>query len=424
MADSAKIGVVGLGYVGLPLVILAGVRGCYVCGIDQDEGRIANLIEGKSYISDIPDKDVQLLLDNGLLRASTDYSELSSCDVIVVCVPTPLTDDKKPDYTYLLSAARNIAAVLHPGQLVIIESTVAPGTTATEILPLLETNGLTAGKDFHLSYSPERIDPGNKQYRLNNIPKLVAGLTPACQALALLFYKVLGLATVPVRTIETAEMAKLLENTYRDVNIALVNEMAIVCHRNALNIWEVIYAASTKPFGFQPFYPGPGVGGHCVPVDSVYYAFWARESGIPAELAEHARRVNSYMPHYITEMVRDALAAEGKALFESKILVLGVSYKKDVGDMRESSAIKLIEILEAEGAEVNYHDPFIENIQIKQTDKYRVTLNERIISSYDCVILAVAHSYYNPAWLNSLSTVIVDLTNTLTEIPDKKLNRL
>lgn len=417
------MGIVGLGYVGLPLAVLAGGRGYPVVGIDDNSGRIASLNMGKSYITDITDKDLQELLEKGF-SAGKDYRELAACDIIIVCVPTPLAANRLPDYSYLAGAAREIAAVLRRGQLVIVESTVAPGTTEGTVLPLLEEHGLTAGVDFFLSYSPERIDPGNKKYRLGNIPKLVAGLTPACSNHAGNFYRALGLTVVPVRALAVAEMAKLLENTYRDVNIALVNELARVCRANGIDAWEVIEAAATKPFGFQAFYPGPGVGGHCVPVDTVYYTSWARAGGVRARLAEHARRINDYMPHYVAGVVAKALAASGKAVRGSKILVLGVAYKKDSGDVRESPSLKLLELLKAQGAEVGFHDPFVKNVRIGTMELRGAALDIQTVLSQDCVVLAVAHSTYHLPWLYATSPIIVDLTNALAAFEDKKIWRL
>lgn len=419
-----KIGVIGLGYVGLPLLLLATYKGYSVLGIDLDKEKIASLENGKSYSPDITDNELQTIFAKGLIKVSTDYSLLPSCDVIVVCVPTPLSSDRKPDYSHLVRAVNEIADRLRQGQLIIVESTVAPGTTDTMVRPHLQSGGLKAGTDFFLSYSPERIDPGNKEFKLNTIPKLVAGFTPTCQLLARKFYDSLGLATVPVRTLATAEMAKLLENTYRDVNIALVNEMAQACHATSINIWEVINAAATKPFGFQAFYPGPGVGGHCVPVDSVYYTSWARENGTPAKLAELARNVNAAMPQYVTDIIKKTLTASDKTIRGSKILVLGVSYKKDTHDVRESSVIKLIEQLLTEGAEVNFNDPLVENIHINSAKLQRISLDINSISQQDCVILAMAHSAYNLSWLYSISPAIIDLTNAMADFTNKKLTKL
>ena len=421
--NSRKLGVIGLGYVGLPLAILAGQKEFTVLGIDNDEDKVASLRQGKSYITHTQNKELQNLLNNRFIQFITDYGGLTHCEVIVVCVPTPLTRDKKPDYSYLICAVREIAAVLRRGQLVIIESTVAPQATKEIILPILEATGLIGGIDFYIAHSPERIDPGNKDFGVADIPKLVAGLTPACRALACSFYQQLGLTVVPVSALAVAELAKLLENTYRDVNIAFINEMAQVCRANNIDIWEVIAAATTKPFGFQPFYPGPGVGGHCVPVDSVYYATWARSSGTPAKLAEYARVVNDAVPQYVSSMIVDSLP-QGIDMSASKIMVLGVTYKKDSNDVRESPVIKLIELLTEEGAQVSFHDPFVAQIRVKDKVLSGTVLEEAIIAKHHCIVLAVPHSTYNFSWIHRVSPSIVDLTNTLESWPHRQNNKM
>jgi UDP-N-acetyl-D-glucosamine dehydrogenase len=403
----ARIGVIGLGYVGLPLAVLAGLKGYSVVGIEQDRERIDSLREGMSYIPDIADRDLQHLLNNKRIEFSDDYVKLSSCDVIVICVPTPLTTDGKPDYSCLVSAATRISAVLRQETACDCGEYCGTGHNAG-YNPADSSGRRDDGRErLFISYSPERLDPGNIEYSLSNIPKLVAGLTPSCQSSACFFYESLGLTVVPVRSIAAAEMAKLLENTYRDVNIALVNEMAQVCRRNNIDIWEVVEAASSKPFGFQAFYPGPGVGGHCVPVDSVYYTSWARASGKPAELAEKARRINASMPQFVAGIISETLAEAGKTVAGSKILVLGMTYKKDTNDARESPVIKLVEHLKAEGATMAFHDPFVEKIASSPAHLARIDLNDSTVSGQDCVVLAVAHSVYNLSWLYSKSPVLL-----------------
>ncbi len=424
ISDQQKICVIGLGYVGLPLFVLAAQNNYSVLGIDLDKDKIDNLKYGKSYNQEISDYDIQTFLTKDFVTISTDYSGLSSCDVIVVCVPTPLSAKGKPDYSLLSRAVDEIALRLRQGQLVIIESTVAPGTTKNLVLSRLQAGGLSVGTDFFLSYSPERIDPGNKSYKLNNIPKLAAGATHICRLLAQNFYSSLGLTVIPVPSLAVAEMAKLLENTYRDVNIALVNEMAQICHANNINIWDVINAAATKPFGFHAFYPGVGVGGHCVPIDSVYFTHWAWEKGTSAKLCELARKINTEMPSYITNIIINTLAASNKILRGSKILILGVSYKKDTNDVRESSALKLITQLQMEGAQVSFHDPMVESIEINSTILHRVTPDSNFISQQDCVVLALAHSAYNLSGIYSASTSIIDLTNAMADYPENRLTRL
>ncbi|MBS4008130.1 MAG: nucleotide sugar dehydrogenase [Clostridium sp.] len=422
--QSRKIGVVGLGYVGLPLAILAGIKGYDVLGIDLNKQKVATLLAGNSYISDVSDQDLQALLSAGNMRIQSDYRELSGCDVIVICVPTPLTEEKKPDYSSLIGAAKGIAAVLRQGQLVILESTVAPGITETTVLPLLEAEGQIGGKDFFLAYSPERIDPGNETFGLQNSAKLVAGLTAICRYAALQMYQALGIEVVPVSSFAVAEMAKLLENTYRDINIALINEVAQVCHAGNVNIWEVIEAAATKPFGFQAFYPGPGVGGHCIPVDSIYYSCWARANGVPAKLAEHARLVNAAMPKYLAGRIREILQSIGKMLSGSNILILGVTYKQNIADLRESPSVELIKELRRKGCIVCFHDPYVSEISIDSIQLERISLHEEEVSGQDCVVLAVAHSAYNLAWLSEVSPLIFDLTNCMAKFPHEKIKKL
>ena len=422
--EFAKIGVVGLGYVGLPLAILAGINGYDVLGIDLDKKKVATLLSGNSYVSDVSDQDLQVLLCAGNIRIQSHYSELPGCDVIVICVPTPLTEEKNPDYSYLIGAVKGIAAVLRQGQLVVLESTVAPGITDSTVLPLLEAGGQKGGKDFFLAYSPERIDPGNKSYGLQNTAKLVAGLTDRCQFFAQQMYRALGIEVIPVRTLAVAEMAKLLENTYRDLNIAFINELAQVCHASSINIWEVIDAAASKPFGFQLFYPGGGVGGHCIPVDSVYYSYWARANGVPAKLAEHARLVNAAMPLYVAGRISEILQSTGKALLGSNILVLGVTYKQDIGDIRESPSVELIKQLRKDGCIVSFHDPYIAEINTNFATLKRISLDEQAVVRQDCIVLAVAHSAYNLAWLYDVSPVIFDLTNRMAKFPQEKIRKL
>jgi UDP-N-acetyl-D-glucosamine dehydrogenase len=420
----AGVAVIGLGYVGLPLAVLAAKKGYRVLGIDKNREKVASLERGELYIAEVPGSELRNLTGGGLLRNVTEYTELPSYDVILVCVPTPLSDGGRPDYRHLQAAAKEIAARLRPGQLIIVESTVAPGTTASLFLPLLQERQMEAGYDFYLAYSPERIDPGNREYSLGNIPKLVAGTTPACRRLARFFYHSLGITTIPVRDMETAEMAKLLENTYRDVNIALVNEMAQVCRYNGLDIREVISAAATKPFGFQAFYPGTGVGGHCVPVDSIYYTTWARESGRPAVLAEKARAVNAAMPLHAANVISEALAEEGRQLAGSKILLLGVTYKKDINDTRESSALKLLELLQEKGAKVSFHDPLVQAVSLRSGTLRGVSLNNSILAGRDCVVIAVAHTAYDLSRIYTSSRLIVDLTNALAGFPTGKIRKL
>lgn len=406
-----KVGVVGLGYVGLPFAIHCSKRGYPVIGFDQDIRKVDTLKHGASYISYISDEEIKGFAEQNTVTCN--FEDLNLCDIIVVCVPTPLTPDHKPDYSHLDAAAGDIAARMRKGQLIIVESTVECGTTTGRILPVLESSGLQAGRDFFLAFSPERVDPGNQLYSLENTPKLVSGATAGCLNLARAFYEELGMLVVTVSSPEIAEMAKLLENTYRDVNIAFINELADICRHKGISVWEVIDAASTKPYGFQTFYPGPGVGGHCIPVDSIYYTHSARHLGVSAVLAETARIINATQPLRVVQRLELLLNSRGKQLAKSKILLLGVTYKKDINDVRESPSLEIFEMLLSKNAQVSYHDPFIENISISSGDVKRIKLSRNFIQEQDCVVVAVGHSEYNWTWLKKHSPLIFDLTNTI-----------
>lgn len=410
---SARICIIGLGYVGLPLTLLCVKKGYSAIGIDMDKQKIDYLKSGKSYIVDVSDKEVILALKNGSLKVTFDYKEITLCDIILICVPTPITADCEPDYSYILSAVKSIAENLCREQLIIIESTVAPGTTESLVMQSLLDIGLKPDRDFYLAYSPERIDPGNKLYNIENTPKLAAGVTLRSQLLTKIFYEQLGIRTISIELPIVAELAKLLENVYRDVNIALINEMAQVCALSNISIWEVISAASTKPYGFQAFYPGVGVGGHCVPVDSVYYSSWAREKGFVPGLVERARKLNSSMPDYIALRLKEILSSRGKSIKESKIFILGVTYKKDVNDIRNSPVIKLMEKLTSEDAIISYHDPFFKKVNINKKEYLRTEIERSVLTDQDCVVLASAHSCYNSIPLQDICPLIFDLTDTI-----------
>jgi UDP-N-acetyl-D-glucosamine dehydrogenase len=352
-----KIGVVGMGYVGLPLAIAFADAGADVVCLDTDAGRIERLRRGESYIEDVPDMDLAALSDR--LEPTTEVAELSSCDAVVICVPTPLSNSREPDLTYLLTAGAALAEVLQPGQLVVLESTTYPGTTREELAPILERSGLVAGEDFHLAFSPERIDPGRTDHTIRTTPKLVGGLTPASTERARDLYAQVCDEVVVLSSPEAAELAKLLENVFRSVNIAFVNELAQLCDRLGIDVWEVIDAASTKPFGFMRFDPGPGMGGHCLPIDPFYLAFKAQEHNFEPAFIELAGKVNQAQPAYCVERIERALASDGKPVVGSRVLILGASYKGGVGDTRESPALKIIGRLQDLGAEVSYHDPFV-----------------------------------------------------------------
>ena len=352
-----KVGIIGLGYVGLPLAVAFAEQGHDVVGVDVDRRTVEGLAAGRSRIEDVPDERIAAIGDR--LQATTDATPLAECDAVLICVPTPLANQREPDLSYISEAGRALAAVLRKGQLVVLESTTYPGTTRERLLPILEESGLTAGEDFQLAFSPERIDPGRTDYDVRTTPKVIGGLTDACRARARELYGLICDEVVEVSTPEAAEMTKLLENIFRSVNIALVNELAVLCDRMQIDLWEVIDAAATKPYGFMRFDPGPGMGGHCLPVDPFYLAFKAREYDFPAEFIELAGKVNEQQPHYCVDRIGRALNDVGKPVRGSRVLLVGVSYKAGVGDMREAPALKIIHLLNELGADVAYHDPHI-----------------------------------------------------------------
>jgi len=380
------IGIVGLGYVGLPLAVEFAEAGQRVVGIDTNQARVNQLRAGESYIEDIPSERLQAVASR--IEATTRTSRLAQCDAIIVAVPTPLTANREPDLAPLISAAQAVADALQPGQLVILESTTYPGTTRERVLPILEETGLVAGRDFHLAFSPERVDPGNETYSLHNTPKILGGLTPACRNRAEAVYGLVCEQIVPVSTLEVSEMAKLLENIFRSVNIALVNELARLADRMNIDIHEVIDAAATKPFGFMRFDPGPGMGGHCLPVDPFYLSWKARELDFATEFIELAGKVNQTQPYFCVEQAERALNEQGKAVKGSKIAVLGVAYKPGVGDIRESPALKIIDRLQALGAEVAYHDPYVP--ELKQFELQNTDL-EQALAGADVALIVTAH---------------------------------
>jgi UDP-N-acetyl-D-glucosamine dehydrogenase len=355
-----KVGIIGLGYVGLPLAVAFAEAGHDVVGVDVDRRTVEGLTNGKSRIEDVPDRRIAAIGDR--LQATTEAAPLADCDAVLICVPTPLANQREPDLSYVSEAGQSLAGVLRKGQLVVLESTTYPGTTRERLQPILEESGLTAGEDFHLAFSPERIDPGRTDFTIKTTPKVVGGLTEACRERARELYSEVCDTVVEVSTPEAAEMTKLLENIFRSVNIALVNELAVLCDRMGIDFWEVVDAASTKPYGFMRFDPGPGMGGHCLPVDPFYLSFKAREYDFPAEFIELAGKVNQQQPHYCVDRVTRALNDVGKAVRGSRVLLLGVSYKANVGDMREAPALKIAHLLAELGADVAYHDPHVANV--------------------------------------------------------------
>lgn len=419
-AKKARIGVIGLGYVGLPIVLRFCEEGFRVIGFDVDPEKIKALGSGRSYIKHIPSERIAAFVKKrpALFEATTDMSRLKEADAVVICVPTPLSDKREPDLTYVENTGKEIARTLRPGQLVSLESTTYPGTTEELLLPMLEQKGLKAGKDFFLVFSPEREDPGRQDFSIKTTPKVVGGVTDRCTELGATLYSNIVDRVVRVSSTRVAEMTKLLENIYRGVNIALVNELKMLCHRMDMDIWEVIEASKTKPFGFHAFYPGPGLGGHCIPIDPFYLTWKAREFDFSTRFIELAGEINSNMPYYVVGRVMDALNDRGQSLKGSNVLVLGIAYKKDVDDLRESPSLELIRLLREKGAKVAYNDPYIPNaVSHRRGFKMKSTpLNSKTIKAYDCVLIATDHSSYDYGWLAKNSSLVVDTRNAMKGI--------
>lgn len=420
----AHLGVIGLGYVGLPLAVEYAKAGFNVTGIDVDPQKVAQLLEGRSYVGDVSDAELAPLVKSGKLRATTDADALAECDTVNICVPTPLGKSRDPDVSYIVSAVEMIAKHLHPGMLIILESTTYPGTTEELIQPQLEQTGHRVGIDFHLAFSPERVDPGNPQFLTRNIPKVVGGTTPECTRLAVLLYSQSIEKVIPVASPTVAEMAKLLENTFRSVNIGLVNELALLCDRMGINVWDVIEAAATKPFGFMPFYPGPGLGGHCIPVDPFYLSWKARASGFEARFIELAGHINSKMPAHVARKVSQALNSIRRSVNGAKILILGVSYKADVDDTRESPAFDIIEILREMGAEILYHDPMVPELDLGDLKIESLELTDEVLRESDCAVLVTAHRQLDYDKILEQSRLVVDTRNAWKGVSNPKLFRL
>jgi len=410
LAGRPTIGIVGLGYVGLPLAVAFAESGASVIGADLDPERVAAIRAGRSFIEDVPTAALGELVAAGRLGAADDVAALKDCDAIIICVPTPLGKSKEPDISFIVSAADAIAAIIRPGQLVVLESTTYPGTTQEVLLPRFEARGIAAGEDFFLAFSPERIDPGNTRYTLRDIPKVVGGLTEACRELVAALY---GRITrvVPVSSPETAEMVKLFENTFRSVNIALVNEFAIMCRKLGLSVWEVIGAAATKPFGFMPFYPGPGLGGHCLPSDPYYLSWKVRLEGYEPRFITFADEINRRMPEYVVGLVTDALNARERAVRGSRILVLGVAYKPNVGDTRDSPALEIFETLLAKGARVEYHDPLVPSLRVGGARRESLDWRTLDLAAWDVVLVLTAHASYEWAAVVRGARLVIDTRN-------------
>jgi UDP-N-acetyl-D-glucosamine dehydrogenase len=413
---ASDIAIIGAGYVGLPLAVAFGQAGRRVHCIDTDPDKVAAIGQGRSYISDVSSDHLAGLTGTGLLTAGTDFAAVAETAAILICVPTPLSENREPDVSIIAAAAAAIAPHLQRGQLVVLESTTYPGTTRELVAPLLEQSGLSAGSDFHLAMSPERIDPGRTDHTVRTTPKVVGGLTAACAERARELYAVCVDTIVPVSSPDAAELVKLLENIFRSVNIALVNELAMLCERLGLDVWEVIDAAATKPYGFMRFTPGPGLGGHCIPIDPFYLSWRARQFDFQTEFIELAGKVNTSMPYFCAERVSQALNEVRKPVRGSRVLVLGVSYKPDVGDVRESPALKLIELLGGLGAEISYHDPFVPDLREQGLDLRSVDLDDGTVAAADIVCVVTAHSGIDYADLAGRARLVFDFRNVVPRI--------
>lgn len=406
---TALVSVVGMGYVGLPLAVEFAEAGFTVLALDVDARKVELLNQGKSYIDDIPSERLQPLVDAGKLKATTDYQDLKTVDTISICVPTPLRKTKDPDMSYIIRSIDSIGAVAHEGLLVVLESTTYPGTTEEVIRPRLEKNGWEVGRDIFIAFSPERIDPGNQEYQVRNTPKVVGGITLDCTEVASTLYSTSVDTIVPVSSPTSAEMVKLLENTFRAVNIGLVNEMALMCDKLGIDVWEVIHAAATKPFGFMPFFPGPGLGGHCIPVDPHYLSWKLKTLNYTARFIELASEVNASMPLYVIDKITDALNDAAKAVRGSRIVVLGVAYKRNVNDVRESPALDVIELLRQKGADIVYHDPHVPQIQLEKGHMMTsCDYSNDLLHDADCVVIITDHDYYNWQDIVNRSRLVVD----------------
>ncbi len=410
---SARVSVIGLGYVGLSLAVELAKAGMVVRGIDLDLERVTLLNRGESYLVDVDSEALAPLVAKGLLTANTAFDEAGAADALIICVPTPLRKSKEPDISFILSAVESLLPHLRAGQLMVLESTTYPGTTEEVVQPRLEGNGLVIGRDFFLAFSPERVDPGNKRFTTANIPKVVGGVSAACTELAAALYRQVTARVFEVSSPRVAETAKLLENTFRSVNIALANELAFACRKIGVDPWEVIDAAATKPFGFMPFYPGPGIGGHCIPVDPLYLSWKVRLTGYEAQFIALADQVNRAMPEHVVTLVGDALNDRGRALRGSSVLVMGVTYKADVNDIRESPALEIIEMLERKGAVVSYADPFTPEVMVGGTKLSAVAPTPETVGAADCVLILTNHSTFDGAMIAANAKLVVDTRNAL-----------
>lgn len=414
-----EIAVIGLGYVGLPLALEFISGGCRVTGIDVDPEKPRLIEKGKSYLKHIPSERIAKAFETGRFNCTTDFSHMKSSKAIIICVPTPLGESREPDLSYVTNTAREVAKYLQKGQLVVLESTTYPGTTREQMVPILEESGLEAGKDFYVAFSPEREDPGNKHFTTRTIPKLVGALTEEGAALAEDIYSRAVEQVITVGSPEVAEMAKITENTYRAVNIALVNELKMLASRMGVDIWEVIHAASTKPFGYTPFYPGPGLGGHCIPIDPFYLTWKAHQFGMPTRFIELAGEINTAMPNFVVSTVTKALNEMEKSVKGSRILILGMAYKPDIDDIRETPALKVMDELLELGGKVDYNDPYVGSIgETRQTHRRPVSvdLTEEVLQGYDCALIITDHSCYDYQWIVDNSSLVVDTRNACADV--------
>ncbi|MFN2139226.1 MAG: nucleotide sugar dehydrogenase [Candidatus Promineifilaceae bacterium] len=418
-----KVVVLGIGYVGLPLAVAFAEAGFRACGVDISSERVDSINRGQSYIEDIPTLAIKKLVEQGRLWASTDFAEIVDADAIIICVPTPLRKTKDPDITYIIDAADKIAEYGCKGKLVILESTTYPGTTEEVVMPRLSSSN-HVGQDYFLAFSPERIDPGRSDFVLANTPKVVGGVTDDCLEVAVALYDTIVEETKPVSSTRAAEMVKLLENTFRAVNIGLVNEVALICDKLDLDVWEVVGAAATKPYGFMPFYPGPGLGGHCIPIDPHYLSWKLRGLNYTARFIELASEINGSMPQYVTNKVAGALNQHAKPLKGSKIVILGVAYKPNVSDIRESPALDVIHLLNKQGAEIFFHDPFVIDLEDAEVPAQAVELTAENLNNADCVVVITNHEGYDWRWVTDQSRLIVDTRNALHGLDNEHIVRL
>jgi len=420
----AKVAVIGLGYVGLPLALALIKKGFFVFGLDVDEDRVKKIKQKKSYITDVSNHELKEAISSKRFFASCDFSKLKETDVVIICVPTPLKLKYRPDISYILGALRQIKKYLHPGELIILESTTYPGTTEEIILPLLNKTGLKCGQDFFLAFSPERIDPGNTKFPLFNIPKVIGGITPESTKLAALLYRNIVKKVVLVSSARVAETVKLLENTFRIVNIGLIDEIAMMCHKMNIDIWEIIEAAKTKPFGFMPFYPGPGVGGHCIPKDPLYLYWKARKYGFYSRFIKLASDIINFMPEYVVERIEGLLKNAKRSLSQTRILVVGVTYKKDVKDLRKSPALDVIEILQKRKAKISYYDPIIPYLKLNNINLKAIEFNPKDIAIFDCVVIITDHTNVDYKMLLKNAKLIFDTRNVYKGVKSTKIFRL